>query len=225
MNKESTLPQSLHLDPTIFKMTESLKRLYTVTNEKDKQDIENGKCPDYALYWPEETNKQYWPEGHNYYKGFLKEEKEEKEEKEDLNTYYKLWRQIEIKLAEKKALNSPRTIIFCSLSLLVCNIDDDHTNLNLSKYGKQLWEVIKQSYPFIVVDKQHYTKEKKTWCKLKLNTINILTYDIIKYDEKLIENPYLLIDYEDIEEITNPKKIFIEYTNINEIISKILVNI
>ena len=44
------------------------------TNEKDKQNIENGRCPDYALYWPEETNKQYWPENHNYYKGFFKEE-------------------------------------------------------------------------------------------------------------------------------------------------------
>ena len=231
MNKESNLIQSLHLnqslhlkhlDPTIFKMTESLKREYTATNEKDKQDIENGKCPDYALYWPEETNKQYWPEGHNYYKGFSKEEEKEKE---DQNTYYKLWRQIEIKIAEKKALNSPRTIIFCPLRLLVCNIDDDPTNLNLSTYGKQLWEVIRQSYPFIVVDKQHYTKEKKAWCKLKLNTINILTYDIIKYDEKLIENPYILIDYEDIKEITNPKKNYIEYTNINETLSKILVNI
>ena len=60
---------------------------------------------------------------------------------------------------------------------------------------------------------------------MKLESINILTYDIIKYDEELIENPYILIDYEDIDEIKNPKKIFIEYTNINETLSKILVNI
>jgi hypothetical protein len=220
---------SLHLDPTIFKITQLIKREYTVTKEKDKEDIENGRCPDYALYWPEETNSQYWPENHNYYKGFFKEEQKEDEDqlkaKEDVNTYYKLWRQIEIKIAEKKALNSPRTLIFCPLRLLVCNIDDDLPNLNLSNYGRKLWEVIKQSYPFIVVDKQHYTKEKKTWCKLKLESINILTYDIIKYDEELIENPYILIDYQDIDEIKNPKKIFIEYTNINETLSKILVNI
>ena len=210
---------------TIFKIP-SLKKEYTVTNEKDIQDIENGRCPDYALYWSEETNKQYWPEGHNYYKGFDTEEpKEETKTKEDLNTYYKLWRQIEIKFAEKKALNIPRPLLFCSLSLLVCDIDNDPTKLNLSTYGRKLWEVIKQLFPFILVDKQHYTKEKKEWCKLKLKTINILTYDIMKYDEKLIENPYLLIDYEDINEITNPKKIFIQYTNINETLSKILINI
>ena len=99
-----------HLDPTIFKITQLIKREYTVTNQKDKEDIENGRCPDYALYWPEETNKQYWPECHNYYKGFFKEEQKEDEDpvqaKEHVNTYYKLWRQIEIKIAEKKALKS-----------------------------------------------------------------------------------------------------------------------
>lgn len=218
---------------TIFKMP-SLKKEYTVTNEKDKYNIENGQCPDYALYWSEEANKQYWPEGHNYYKGFdteepkeqpKEEQKEEKKIKEDVNTYYKLWRQIEIKLAEKKALNIPRPIVFCSLSLLVCDIDDDPTKLNLSNYGRKLWEVIKQLFPFILVDKQHYTKDKKEWCKMKLETINILTYDDMKRDEELVENPYLLIDYEDIEEITNPKKIFLQYTNINETLSKILINI
>jgi len=84
MNTELHLPQSLHLkhlDPTIFKITQLIKREYTATNEKDKQNIENGRCPDYALYWPEETNKQYWPENHNYYKGFFKEEQKEEEHK------------------------------------------------------------------------------------------------------------------------------------------------
>ena len=211
---------------TIFKMP-SLKKEYTVTNEKDIKDIENGRCPDYALYWTEETNKQYWPEGHNYYKGFDTEEEpkeEQKEEqKEDLTTYYKLWRQIEIKIAEKKALGAERPLLFCSLNLLVCDIDDDPIKLNLSKYGRQLWEIIKQLFPFIVIDKKHYTKEKKEWCKLKLETINILTYDIMKNDEELIENPYILIDYDDIKEITNPKKIFIQYTSIIETLSKILI--
>lgn len=214
------MDQQSNLDK-IFKMP-SLKREYTVTNEKDVKDIQNGRCPDYALYWPEETNKQYWPEGHNYYKGFDKEEEKE-EQKEDLNTYYKLWRQIEIKIAEKKALGAPRPLLFCSLSVLVCDIDDDPIKLNLSKYGRQLWEVIKQLFPFIVIDKKHYTKEKKEWCKLKLETINILTYDTMKNDEELIENPYILIDYDDIKEITNPKKIFIHYTSIIETLSKILI--
>uniref|UniRef100_A0A6C0IFI4 Uncharacterized protein n=1 Tax=viral metagenome TaxID=1070528 RepID=A0A6C0IFI4_9ZZZZ len=207
---------------TIFNIP-SFKKEYTITSEKDRQDIENGRCPDYALYWPEETNNQYWPPTHNYYKGF----KEESNPKEDVNTYYKLWRQIATKIAEKKALNKPKLIIFCSLSLLVCDIDNDHhhTKLNLSKYGRQLWEVIKHLHPFIVVDKQHYTKEKKEWCKLKLETINIVTYDIIIKDEEDLENPFILIDYKDVKAIKNPKKIFIQYTNIHETLDKLLQNI
>lgn len=211
---------------TIFKMP-SFKKEYTITSEKDRQDIENGRCPDYALYWPEETNNQYWPPSHNYYKGFKEDHKDDKEEhklKEDLTTYYKLWRQIENRITEKKALNKPQPIIFCSLSLLVCDIDDDPIKLNLSKYGRQLWEVIKQLFPFIVVDKKHYTKAKKEWCKLKLETINIVTYDIIIRDEADLENPFILLDYEDTRAITNPNKIFIQYTNIYETLNKLVQN-
>ena len=38
------MEQNLDLS-TIFKIP-SLKKEYNVTNEKDKEDIENGRCPD-----------------------------------------------------------------------------------------------------------------------------------------------------------------------------------
>lgn len=207
---------------TIFKMP-SLKKEYTSTNEKDIQDIEDGRFPDYALYWPE---------GHNFYKGYNEEPKtnETSKTKDELKTYYKLWLQI----AEKKALKEHGSqkipYIFCSLSLLVCDIDDEPSKLNLSKYGQQLWEVIKNLQHFIVISNQNNQnnqnkKYKKDWCKSHLETINIVTYDTLKREEKYIENPYILIDYEDIKEITNPKKIFIQYTNINETLSNLLQNI
>ena len=229
---ESNQTVNITLDPTIFKMP-TLEKTYTVTNEKDKEDIENGRCPDYALYWPEEVNKKYWPTQHNYYKGFDKtsdktsedESKTNEDKDKDEDLYYTLWRQISIKIAEKKALPEQTPIIFCSLSLLVCNIDDDSTKLNLSTYGRKLWEIIKQLQPFITVNNKDYTKDKKDWCQLKLKTINIVNYDIIREDEKYIESPYILIDYEDIKDINNEKKVFIQYTNINETLSKILINI
>jgi hypothetical protein len=223
---ESNQNVKITLDPTIFKMP-TLEKIYTVTNEKDKEDIENGRCPDYALYWPEEVNKKYWPTQHNYYKGFDKTSEDESKTNEDKDEdlYYTLWRQISVKIAEKKALPEPVPIIFCSLSLLVCNIDDDRTKLNLSTYGRKLWEIIKELHPFITVNNQHYTKDKKDWCELKLKTINIVNYDIVREDEKYIESPYILIDYEDIKDINNQKKVFIQYTNINETLSKILINI
>ena len=77
------MEQKLDLS-TIFKIP-SLKKEYNVTNEKDKEDIENGRCPDYSLYWPEEKNKQYWPEGHNFYKGFDTEEPKEEQKEEKKN--------------------------------------------------------------------------------------------------------------------------------------------
>ena len=110
---ESKQNVNITLDPTIFKMP-TLEKTYTVTNEKDKKDIENGRCPDYALYWPEEVNKKYWPNQHNYYKGFDKTSEDESKTNEykDEDLYYTLWRKISIKIAEKKALQEQIPILF-----------------------------------------------------------------------------------------------------------------
>jgi hypothetical protein len=227
------MEQNLDLS-TIFKIP-SLKKEYNVTNEKDKEDIENGRCPDYALYWPEKINKQYWPEGHNFYKGYDEDSKtneetktnEDQKTKDILKIYYKLWRQIAEKKALKESQRQKLPYIFCSLSLLVCDIDDEPSKLNLSKYGRQLWEVIKNLPHFIVISNENNQnkKDKKDWCKSHLETVCIVTYNTLKREEKYIENPYILIDYEDIKEITNSKKIFIQYTNINETLNILLQNI
>lgn len=44
-------------------------RQYTITNPTDANDIENGRCPLYAVTWSLEENEQYWPKGHDYYIG------------------------------------------------------------------------------------------------------------------------------------------------------------
>jgi hypothetical protein len=46
-----------------------LKRNYTITNVDDMFNIQNGKCPKYALYWEEDANKAYWSPKHNFYIG------------------------------------------------------------------------------------------------------------------------------------------------------------
>ena len=46
-----------------------LLRSYTITSEDDNINIENGRCPKYALDWNEETHKKHWSEGHNYIVG------------------------------------------------------------------------------------------------------------------------------------------------------------
>lgn len=43
-----------------------LNRSYTITNEDDYNNIMNGRCPNYALFWDSNYNKQFWDIGHNY---------------------------------------------------------------------------------------------------------------------------------------------------------------
>ena len=46
-----------------------MKKNYTITSEEDFKNINNGRCPDYAVGWSTKINKLYWPDGHNYFKG------------------------------------------------------------------------------------------------------------------------------------------------------------
>lgn len=63
--------QNIHLEPltSLSIKPPLLKRNYTITHVYDIINIQNGICPTYALFWKEETNKEYWPPNHNFYVG------------------------------------------------------------------------------------------------------------------------------------------------------------
>ena len=134
------------------------------------------------------------------------------------STYCNLFRKVASKFFENKG----ETILFCSLEVLVCNIDDSIDELNLSKSGKQLWNVITKFKPFIVVNNKYYTPEIIKWCKLKLDTDNVTVYNVIKEEEVSNENlsSYILIDNNYSDEYK--KQIFIQNTNVNETLNKLL---
>ena len=138
------------------------------------------------------------------------------------NTYYKLFRKVENKMFEKK---DEERIVFCSLEVLVCNIDDDLTDLNLSKSGKELWKVINKIKPFIVVDFKYYSAELIKWCQSKLDTENVTIYSIIKEQEQISDDfsSYILIDNNYCDEYKN--QIFIQNTNVNETLEKLLLHL
>jgi acetone carboxylase gamma subunit len=46
-----------------------LLRNYTIICDKDYKNINEGKCPDYAIRWGLEANTPHWPKGHNFIKG------------------------------------------------------------------------------------------------------------------------------------------------------------
>jgi hypothetical protein len=47
----------------------TLTRQYSADDTNSLPNIHNGRCPEYALYWSHEQNKQHWPPGHDYYLG------------------------------------------------------------------------------------------------------------------------------------------------------------
>ena len=134
------------------------------------------------------------------------------------NTYYKLFRKVANKIFEKKE----DIVLFCSLEVLVCNIDDDINELNLSKYGKQLWKIIKKFSPFVVVHNKYYTPDLIKWCKFTLETDNITVYSVIKEEEETNKDlaSYILIDNMYCDEYKN--QIFVQNTNVNETLQKLL---
>jgi hypothetical protein len=238
----------MNLDNTIFNKP-VLNREYTITCSSDDKNVDKGRCPDYALEWSDEQNKLHWPDNHNYLQGesspnnssgqtspnnssgqtspnnsletlLLLQEYNNKNKKR--NTYYKLFRKVENKIFEKK---DEERIVFCSLEVLVCNIDDNLTDLNLSKSGKELWKVIKKIKPFIVVDFKYYSAELIEWCKSKLDTDNVTIYSIIKEQEEINDDfsSYILIDNNYCNEYKN--QIFIQNTNVNETLEKLLLHL
>jgi len=241
----------MNLDNTIFNKL-VLTREYTITCSSDDKNIDIGRCPDYALEWSDEQNKLHWPDNHNYLQGLssptnssglpsptnssgqtsptntsletllLLQEYNNNKKNKKRNTYYKLFRKVENKMFEKK---EEETIVFCSLEVLVCNIDDNLTDLNLSKSGKELWKVIKKIKPFIVVNIKYYSPELIEWCKTKLDTENVTIYSIIKEQEEFNNDftSYILIDNHYCDEYKN--QIFIQNTNVNETLEKLLLHL
>ena len=241
----------MNLDNTIFSKL-ILTREYTITCSSDDKNVNIGRCPDYALEWSDEQNKLHWPDNHNYLKGessptnssglssptnssgqtsptntsletlLLLQEYNNNKKNKKRNTYYKLFRKVENKMFEKK---DEETIVFCSLEVLVCNIDDNLTDLNLSKSGKELWKVIKKIKPFIVVNIKYYSLELIEWCKTNLDTEHVTIYSIIKEQEEFNNDftSYILIDNNYCDEYKN--QIFIQNTNVNETLEKLLLHL
>ena len=46
-----------------------LKRSYTITCLKDEWNINNGRCPDYAITWGN-YNRLFWNKNHDYINGY-----------------------------------------------------------------------------------------------------------------------------------------------------------
>jgi hypothetical protein len=165
-----------------------LKRQYTITCDMDRINIQNGRCPDYAVRWGFDMNPDYWDEGHDYFIGnqpFLTTEPLE------------LLREILSERLKKGQQDVP--IIFCDLDGVLADFEKGvykifnkppyeiqtglmwsairkcktfFENLEWMHDGKELWKHIKNYNPIILTGVpygiENAALQKLDWCAREL---------------------------------------------------------
>jgi len=161
-----------------------MRRSYTITNHKDRYNIENGRCPDYALYWSKDDNIAYWDPSHNFYIG-----NGYKSEDNCLETLREV-------LSERRFDDGP--ILYCDLDGVLADFEagvvrrmgkhpDElksgvmwgilrktpgfYENLEWTNEGRELWDAIKKYNPIILTgcpNGNWAEDQKRKWCAREL---------------------------------------------------------
>lgn len=168
-----------------FQMKKTL-RSYTIASESDKQNTENGRCPDYALTWDLSYNKKYWSEDADFYLGNGENVTEKKELRELLSNRLKsgknhkmlLFCDLDGVLADFEAgvfnkFKKPINEIHPGILWNVINKSSSFfETLPWMQKGQELWESIKQYDPIILtgVPPGSLTgaEQKRKWCAANL---------------------------------------------------------
>lgn len=175
-------------------------RQYTLCSLRDTENVDNNRCPEYALNWYHDDNKLHWPPGHDYF----------------LGNGHNITDNLQLRkiLSEKLARGTlPRKIIFCDLDGVLANFEQGvinrfkkspdqlkpalmWTKINKSNTffdtlpwmprGRQLWDAIKQYDPIILtgvpnqrMDQPNVltaAEQKRKWCARELGPdIHVIT--------------------------------------------------
>lgn len=178
----------------IIKNTKIYRR-YTVSCQTDTININNKRCPDYALTWGH-LNIPRWPKGHDYFIG----------NGTNLSMDYNMILREILSDRFKKGLQTSN-ILFCDLDGVLADFEQGVKNkfnksvdelnpalmwgtINKSKSffetlpwmqrGKELWDKIKHNNPIILtgVPKGNTTaaEQKRKWCAVNLGQhIHVIT--------------------------------------------------
>ena len=167
-------------------------RSYSLSSEDDFKNIENGRCPNYALSWGD-YNKYYWKPDHDYIIGnnyiknqevmlrkILQMEKTPKIycELEGVltdfnNTVHKIFSEYPDKLDPKKMWKK------------LANTPNFFENLEWLEEGRKLWNAIEHLNPIILTICPHSSSnpnwieiQKRNWCLKHLGPqIEVITYE------------------------------------------------
>lgn len=192
--------------------TRMILRQYSVSNDNDFNNIENDRCPEYAIGWGHNSNQNYWLPGDDYFIGNCKN-----------LTDNHIVRQM---LSEKLARGTlPNKIIFCDLDGVLANFNKGVVNIfkkspdqlnksvmwsviNKSKTffetlpwmprGRELWEKIKKYDPIILTGiprSSSAAKQKRAWCARELGPeIHVVTCSTKDKPKFCIKNSLLIDD-------------------------------
>lgn len=190
-------------------------RQYSITTPNDSENIDNKRCPEYALNWDHKNNQHHWASGHDYFLG----------NGENITDNLEL-RQI---LSEKLARGTlPNKIIFCDLDGVLADFEEGVINrfkkrpdelqqgvmwgvINKSNTffetlpwmpkGRELWEQIKQYDPIILTGIPRSKKaeeQKRRWCARELGSdIHVITCSTKEKPQYCITNAVLIDDRPD----------------------------
>lgn len=187
-------------------------RQYSITSDNDSDNIDNDRCPEYALNWEHLLNQQHWLPGHDYFLG----NSENITDNEELRKI----------LSEKFTRGTlTKKIIFCDLDGVLADFEKGVINrfnkpidelnrgimwgfINKSKTffeklpwmpkGRKLWEQIKQYDPIILTGVGYSStaaEQKRKWCERELGKeIHVITCSSKNKQKFCITNSILIDD-------------------------------
>jgi hypothetical protein len=168
-------------------------RQYTLSSLQDSSNLDNKRCPEYALNWSHEDNQRHWPPEHDYFMG----------------SGQGIIDNIELRkiLSEKLSRGTlSKKIIFCDLDGVLANFEQGVINrfkkpphqikpaimwgvINKSNTffdtlpwmprGRDLWEGIKKYDPIILTGiprSSSAAEQKRRWCARELGPdVHVIT--------------------------------------------------
>ena len=194
----------------------SCLRQYSISCQNDSDNVQNKRCPEYALNWGHNSNQHHWSSGHDYFLGNGKNVSDNLE-----------LRQI---LSEKLARGTlHKKIIFCDLDGVLADFEQGVMNrfnktpdqlnpgvmwgvINKSTTffetlpwmpkGRDLWEKIKKYDPIILTGVPRGSStgadQKRRWCATELGTdIHVITCSTKDKPNFCITNALLIDDRTD----------------------------
>jgi 5'(3')-deoxyribonucleotidase len=201
-----------------------VSRNYSILNESDETNTNNGRCPDYALSWPHHAQIDHWPINHDYFIG---------NGQNMSNETHKLREILSARLA---AGILTKSIIFCDLDGVLADFQkgvinkfnkSDQLNSKLMwstinksntffetlpwmPKGRELWSHIKQYNPIILTGIPSYSRsaveQKIKWCQRELGAdIQVITCASKDKSKYCLPGAILIDDRTDNLDIWNEK--------------------